>query len=198
MIYALLIALALVFALLGFLVHAFYFRPSESSEIADERAALRKALDEKQKEVREAMEEIVRKNGLLRSLEQMLSQRNGEIESLQRMALRQEEEINLLRHDAAALRNAVAEPENSATMHEGTGSSFVLNTRLQPDPLPAFEHFQQASNGLLPLDSGKDPISPPEQKRSGPGVPCRESSAWRADLSDFLKDIDSLGKQTEK
>jgi hypothetical protein len=198
MIYALLGALAFLFFLLGFLLHAIYSHSSVKQKLAAERTKLQKKIDEKQAESDWARDEIARKNVLLRDLEQMIGKRNGEIEALQSMALRQEEEINLLRQDAAAIRQAVMESEVAVSSHQSVATGHMRDageTRIQ-QPLP--QQNQKPLDGRDLSDARNHHGASGGNRVEVHGARSGRSSAWRENLSEILKSIDSVEEKKEE
>jgi chromosome segregation ATPase len=198
MIFALLIALALLFVILGFLLHAIYSRAAVNKKLAAERANLRKKLDEKQKENDGVRDEIARKNALLHNLEQMMGKRNGEIEALQSMALRQEEEINLLRKDAAAIRRAVVESEVAVSSGQGLARGVQNGVEEPQAPQNVLERNHRASDRRGPSDERQPHGASRGKKSEAPGARSGEFSNWRENLSEILKGIDSVEEKKEE
>lgn len=174
---------ALIFATLGFLLHAFCFSGLPARAQAKEIEGLQEALNEKQKEALQAREEIIKTNTVLRSLEQQIRQRNEEMETLRRLAARQDQEISLLQRDAETLRTIA------------TGSRDVQGLR------------EEARKGCTP-EAAEAPASPArwgetqvvqrESRKAEPSSKSCDATPWRNNLSDILGLLDAMEKEIDK
>ena len=150
MIFFLLASIALCFGLLGFLLHAFYFSKAKLAEsLVKELESLRGTLalkqgvmEAKEKEARDAGEEVVRSRAIIQSLSQQLREENGRVDALQRAAQRQDEEISRLHRAAAELRSALIEAHARQSAYEHS------ETRLYSGE---DEHGQSAEDQGVPL-----------------------------------------------
>jgi hypothetical protein len=82
--YALLLLIAIIFAVFGYLLRAFYFEGARVEQLTRDMEVLSAALEEKQREVGDAREEIAKAGELVNSLEQQVRHRNEEMQRLLR------------------------------------------------------------------------------------------------------------------
>ncbi len=175
--------LALVFAILGFLLHAFYFSRGTTQAEEKELSDLRKSLAEKQKETLEAREEIAKTNHLLHSLEQQIHRRNEEMERLRQWVARQDQEISLLQKDAEAIRTMAtdsADAQNRSTLAPTGAASDVVESAgslAAPPEVPAVSRDVQSVT------------SAPK---------ASEWPAWRENLDNILGMLDAMEKEVDK
>jgi len=117
MIFVWLALLAMVFMLLGFLLHAFYFgkRKSLEKSLNGEIQDMNRKLALREKINADAQEDLAHARMLVKSLERQLEQRNEQMNALQNTARRQEEEIRRLQETASEIRKSLAQTEESRT-----------------------------------------------------------------------------------
>jgi FtsZ-interacting cell division protein ZipA len=202
MTYFFLILLAIIFAMLGFLLHAFYFSDARDSKLAGEVVALRKELEEKQQEAREVQEEVATATRRVHALEQEVSQRNREMESLQRMADQQDEEIDLLRREATAIRTAIAAPPDDNAVSEEAGSKsiapgdIVEATPAEMDTYPVDPSSTRQQSGRKKAKTkgakGAQKDKPP------PEAMTPEKASWRENLEEAQKTLDATEKELDE
>ena len=181
MVYFYLVLLALIFAALGFLVHAFYFSLPDHAGLSRESATARKTPEGNCLEVERAEEEVVRTSAPVCSPVDEFKARDREMESLESMVVRQDDEIRQLQRDSDALRTAL---EGLETSTEPAGPPLDL-TRANPAP----DSFDLEARGAVRAAAGK---------RATPGVNGAEGSAWRDNLDNILNTLDSMGKEIDK
>jgi len=183
MAYLFLASLAVIFALLGFLLHTFYFSgPADVVLLKEEVKSLERALERKQKEVQEAQEEVVKTDTLAHSLEEQIRTRNDEMEVLRRMAARQDEGIRQLQKDAVALRATLGGFEKP------WGSELAGSIGL---------------NESTPIASPREQVNQSETGRNrveGATADAKEGDmlAWRENLNNILNILDSMEKEIDK
>lgn len=108
---------ALIFGLLGFLIHAFYFgrqEPVVDDSLHNLVQSLNRKLAAREKMNAEAQEEIAKTREMVESLKKQLEQRDEQMSALQAMARRQQEELSLLQGTAAQVKTTGAGPEAPA------------------------------------------------------------------------------------
>ena len=184
MTYFFLVLLALIFAVLGFLLHAFYFSAPGGVAASEEVKKLEKVLAEKQDRLQEAQEETVKSGTLVRSLEEQIRTRNAEMEGLQRMIARQDEGIRQLQKDAVALRASLA--------------SFARSPEEEPVPSLVLNESVVSESSAV-----REPVnaSAPLRKRiedAAAGAKDGETPAWRENLNNILNILDSMEKEIEE
>jgi len=112
MVYLGLAILSLVFALLGFLVHAFYFsKQGPVGELERQLEGLKMALSVREKENADDKNEVLKTTTLAGDLERQLEQRNEQVKGIQAIVKKQEEEIRALQEAASEARASIARPE---------------------------------------------------------------------------------------
>jgi predicted ribosome quality control (RQC) complex YloA/Tae2 family protein len=185
LVYVFLVLLALIFASLGFFVHAFYLGSPDNGTLSKETHALKEKLEEKQKEVEAARDELLKTGTVARSLEEQIRQRNEEMEAHQQMVARQDREIRQLQEDAAALHAALGVGEN-------------YNATAVPQSFPALTDPSQAGPpaGLAPLMG-----TAPEQSmsaKSSAGQEVVSIPEWKDNLNNILNILNSMEKEIDK
>ncbi len=141
MTFFLLALVALIFGLLGFLVHAFYFSKRALVEsFREEIQYLERTLEIRREENADAQEEMAETRILLQSLKRQLEEKNKQVASLQDRARSQEEKIGLLEREASEIRLSLAgteerRKENPAPKPEESASEPVPQTKERKIPL---------------------------------------------------------------
>lgn len=184
MVYLFLVLSAVIFALLGFLLHVFYFSGPRDAVQLKEIEALKKMLDEKHKEAQEAQEETVKTSTMVHSLEEQIRRRNERMESLQRMVARQDDEIRQLQKEAVALQAALGRAEKP--LAAATAFAYDVN-----EPVAGI-----SSVGLEPAKEIASEPSRGEKEAAG-----RKEGAvppWKDNLNNILNIIDSMEKEIDK
>jgi hypothetical protein len=123
MIFLMLAAVALIFALLGFLLNAFYFGGSQ--KISEELEKLQKAVHHANQGAWDAREETAVARTLVRSLEAQLEKRSSEMHVLEKISRRQEEGITLLQKAVAEIRAALKERERIRAPEQNAAQPIV-------------------------------------------------------------------------
>jgi hypothetical protein len=135
MIYFLLGLVALIFALLGFLVHAFYFGTENlTKSLGKENQLLRQKLKDREEENAGAREEIAITRILLQSLERQLEEKREQADSLQNLALQQQDTILLLQNNG------------SSAIHFANGAERAESPKENPMPVYASQAKGQAAS----------------------------------------------------
>lgn len=184
MTYLFLVLLVLIFAVLGFLLHAFYFSAPGDVAPSKEVRNLERALAEKKEELQEAQEQIVKSDTLVRSLEERIRTQNAEMEGLQRMIARQDEGIRQLQKDAVALRASLG--------------SFTKFPEDEPAPSLVLNESVASDSSVV-----REPVnaSAPSRKRienAGADAKVGDTPAWRENLNNILNILDSMEKEIEE
>jgi septal ring factor EnvC (AmiA/AmiB activator) len=184
MTYLFLVLLALIFALLGFLLHAFYFSGPVDVVLLKEVKSLEKALAEKQKEFQEGQEEIVKSDTLVRSLEEQIRTRNAEMEVLQRMIARQDEGIRQLQKDAVALRASLG--------------SYAKSPEAEPVPSLVMDESVPSDSSVVREPVNASPSLRNRVENAAADAKDGDTPAWRENLNNILNILDSMEKEIEK
>jgi len=141
MIFFWLALVALIFGLLGFLLHAFYFGKQDLiGRLSTEIEGLKTSLAFRERGNVDSQQEVAQTKGLVQSLEKQLAQRNEQMRALQAMAQRQEDEIRQLQQAASEIRMSIAQAKE----------------RLNATPEPVVEKPEPA-----PVP---EPVEPKQQK----------------------------------
>jgi len=134
MIFLWLSLVALIFGVLGFLLHAFYFSKQEFVE--DSMTHLIQSMNRKLA-VRErinadAQEEITKTRMLVKSLEAQLEQREEQRKALQGMAQPHQEDIRLLQKTADEMRRAAPPIDERRTAVPASGVAASIRAKREP------------------------------------------------------------------
>ncbi len=144
MIFLWLALVALIFGLLGFLLHAFFFGQKELvARLNTEIEGLKTSLAFRERGNSDAQQEVARTKGLIESLEKQLAQRNEQMGALQSMAQRQENEIRRLQQAASEIRIAIDQAEEQRAP---TPAPLVA----EPEPEPASQP-KESKQQKIPL-----------------------------------------------
>ena len=171
--------LALVFVSLGFLLHAFYFGDSRYRRSSKEKDDLKKELQLKAEELRQAEEECQKADRTIQSLEKQLQLRASEMDHLKQLASKQDKAIATLQKDAEVIRAAVSGSAKSIKSVQKVLSVVepVNSAPVEAPPVPAV------------------PVQAHEQPRT------QETTAappWKENLDNILSLLDSMEKEVDK
>jgi hypothetical protein len=109
MIYFLAALMALMFTILGFMIHAFYFSKDEMvHKLYHDLQAAENELASQAKENANSQKEMDKSKALVQSLERQLEQRDGQLKALKNANQRQEEGLRAFREEATGLRRSAA------------------------------------------------------------------------------------------
>ncbi len=112
MIFLWLALVGLIFGLLGFLLHAFYFGKQDLiKRLSTEIEGLKTNLAFRERGSVDARQEVAETKALVQSLEKQLAQRNEQMRALQAMAQRREDEIRQLQQAASEIRTSIVQAE---------------------------------------------------------------------------------------
>jgi len=187
MIYLYLVLLAATFGVLGFLFHAFCFQVNGDNEAKHKSEALQKELRERQSELKEAREKIVKTTANVRGLEQQVKQRDEETEKLRKTASRQDEAITALQKEAATIRAALAAQKK--------GPDAPAKVRLPAQAPHAAAATPAQDPKVAPKvegdKAGQKP--PPSPGTAQSGVP-----AWKENLENIVDILNAMEKDLKK
>lgn len=109
MVYFWIVLMAIMFTVLGFLIHEYYFSKEELvNRLYDELQTVENRLAFRERENATVQQEIAQSRALIQSLEIELAQRNEQLSSLRTVTRRQEEEIRDIQEEAKELRRISA------------------------------------------------------------------------------------------
>jgi hypothetical protein len=179
------VIVALVFGLLGFFLHSHFFGKSGETAPSDEIETLKKALEEKSRELRESRGEIDKAGTLARSLEEQIRQRDEEMGALREMVAHQDEEIRQLQKDALMLRAAVGVSDDH--LEGGRPDRTVVQDRTKPTissegSEPGKEGGPPHGRGVMGAEANRDALAP----------------GWKENLNNILRILDSMKKEIDK
>ncbi len=215
--YFFLALLAVIFWVLGFLTHAFYFNRAAAlmAELQRPHAtdvASRQALEEAQKE-------LSRVSGMVRTLERQLRERSEEMEAFKVLASRQDDQIRQLQRDAEAIRRAVssasraekppAKPEVAVSTVQGGTAETRLPRGQAPAPKPpavtkptAIKRPAAARTASAPAAAEAPPVSnpPPATQVAAKGTEVDDAGAasWKENLDNILNILEAMEKEVQK
>ncbi len=174
MIFFWLALIAVIFGMLGFLLHAFYFgRKERLQTLSKENEGLKRILAFREKETQDAREEISKARMLIHSLEQQLGQSNDAMQALRQVAERQEEEIRLLQKKNAAAALAVAGAEDR---HSSIAAKKEVIVEVPPTPSAI---VGESINDQADEGRGMTPL-------------------WKENLNNILGMLDKIEKEVKK
>jgi len=191
-IYMQLAVLVLIFASFGFLLHAFYFGDSRQRRLSKELGALKKELEEKERESRQAEEAEQKSDKIIQSLEKQLQQKAIEMEHLRQLAARQDKAIEMLQKDAEVIRAAVSGSAKSVKSVQDALSAVA--------PVPVeHEIAPQITPAAAPLPVQKHQQQPRPETPPVATLPGRQDApAWKENLDNILALLDTMEKEVDK
>ncbi len=187
-IYIQLAVLVLIFASFGFLLHAFYFGDSRQKRLGKELSALKKALEEKERESRQAEEAGQKSDRVIQSLEKQLQQKAVEMEHLKQLAARQDKAIEMLQREAEAIRAAVSGSAKSVKSVQDALSA-VAPVPMEPEITPP--------ETPVPIQKPQ-PQTRPEMPPVATLPGRQEAPAWKENLDNILSMLDTMEKEVDK
>ncbi len=189
-IYVQLAVLVFIFATFGFLLHAFYFGDSRQRRLSRELSDLQKALEEKEKQLRQTEDSGQRSERMIQSLEKQLQQKAVEMDHLKQLAARQDKAIEMLQKDAEVIRAAVSGSAKSVKSVEEALSAVA--------PVPMIEHEPLSPGPPVPIQKPQPPSARPEVTDVSSNPAHQDSPAWKENLDNILSMLDTMEKEVDK
>jgi hypothetical protein len=176
--------IALLFCLLGFFLHAFYFDKQQLVlNLRREIESVKKVLATEEEETRKAWEEISKTRTVIHSLREQLKQENVWVRASRCLAMRQEKNLHLPAADdrvriTPALPATEHEPRREATLF------FQDQSTCKPDVVTAIPDWNPNST-----------VNPRVRLRDGKGA---EIPLWKENLHNILSTLDTLEKEGDR
>lgn len=187
-IYLQLALLVVIFASLGFLLHAFYFGDAKQRRLRKELKESEEELERKDRELRQAEEAAQKSDKIIQSLEKQLQQKASELEHLKQLATRQDKAIEMLQKDAEAIRAAMSGSAKSVKSVQEALSA-VAPVPVEPEITPAVAPAPLPEPEKLPR-SEMPPVATLPGRQDAP--------AWKENLDNILSMLDTMEKEVDK
>jgi TolA-binding protein len=192
-IYVQLALLALTFSCFGFLLHAFYFGGSRQKHLTKELSEIRKDIENRERELRQAEEATQKADRVIQSLEKQLQQKAIEMEHLKQLATRQDKAIELLQKEAEFIRAAMS---GSAKSVKSVQEALSAVSPVPQPPMPI--HVEALPVPSIPVQEPQQrshqEISPVASAVPGHGT----APAWKENLDNIISILDTMEKEVEK